>query len=121
MPHPVIHWQIITPEAEKLTAFYRELFSWRVSQANALGYRAITTRSDRGIDGGVWPAPPGKPSFVQLHVAVDDIDATLARATGLGATVVMPKSVLPDGDAMAVLLDPCGIAFVVCQLQSSRP
>lgn len=28
---------------------------------------------------------------------------------------LIPKSVLPDGDAMAVLLDPTGISFAVCQ------
>lgn len=117
MPNPVVHWQIITPEPEKSSGFYQKLFSWRVSTANALGYREIKTNAPGGIDGGVWPAPPGKPSFVQMHVQVDDINETLGRAEELGASVIMPKSVLPDGDAMEVLLDPCGVAFVVCQLQ----
>lgn len=115
MPNPVVHWQIITPEPEKVAGFYQKLFSWRVSTANALGYRELATNAKRGIDGGVWPAPPGKPSFVQLHVEVEDIDATLRRASELGASVIMPKSVLPDGDAMAVLLDPSSVAFVICQ------
>jgi len=115
MPNPVIHWQIITPEPDQVTAFYQKLFSWRVSQDNTLGYRRVATGETAGIDGGVWPAPPGKPSFVQLHIAVDDIDATVNRATKLGATVIIPKSVLPEGDALCILQDPAGMPFVLCQ------
>ncbi|MBL9201491.1 MAG: hypothetical protein JNL39_13360 [Opitutaceae bacterium] len=117
MPNPVIRWQIITPEADQAAGFYKKLFAWDLSTANALGYRELRSGEARGADGGVWPAPPGKPSFVQLQIEVADIDAAIGKATKLGASVIMPKSVLPEGDAMAVLLDPAGISFVICQLQ----
>jgi hypothetical protein len=113
MTNQITHWQIISPEPDKVAAFYQKLFAWNLTAANALGYREFKTGG--AIDGGVWPAPPGKPGFVQLHVEVADIEATVARAEKLGAKVVVPKSVLPDGDAMAVLLDPTGIPFVVCR------
>ena len=68
-----------------------------------------------GIDGGVWPGPAHmERPFVQLFVEVEDIDAAVTDATKLGASVIVPKSVVPDGDAMAVLLDPNGMAFAVC-------
>ena len=116
MPNPVISWQIITPAPDSAAGFYQKLFAWNLSTANALGYRELKSGEDRGADGGVWPAPPDKPSFVQLLMEVDDIDATIARATKLGASVIIPKSVLPDGDAMAVLLDPVGVSFGLCQI-----
>jgi predicted enzyme related to lactoylglutathione lyase len=37
----------------------------------------------------------------------------LQQATALGAKVLVPKSDLPDGDTLAVLLDPTGLAFGV--------
>ena len=115
MPNPVFHWQIITPEPDQLAHFYQALFGWTVSQANPLGYRMLQTGAPpRPLDGGIWPAPPGKPSFIQLHVEVDDMDATLARAVALGASVLIPKSTLPGGETMAVLLDPAGISFGIC-------
>lgn len=115
MPNPVIRWQILSPEPDQAAGFYQKLFAWKLSTANALGYRELHSGSDAGIDGGVWPAPPGVKGFVQLFVEVPDIDACLAKATGLGAQVIIPKSVLPDGDTMAVVLDPVGISFAVCQ------
>ena len=117
MPNPVIRWQIITPEPDQTAGFYQKLFAWKLSKANALGYRELSGGGEAGIDGGVWPAPPGTPGFVQLFMEVDDLDDCLARATQLGAKVLVPKSVLPDGDAMAVLHDPTGIPFGLCQLK----
>src|SRR4051794_3198200 len=98
MPNPVIRWQLITPEPERAAGFYRKLFGWNLSNANSLGYRELTSGENRGADGGVWPAPPGQAAFVQLFVEVDDVSAAIASATALGASVVIPESVLPDGD-----------------------
>ena len=53
---------------------------------------------------------------MQLFVEVLDVDDCIAKAIRLGAKVLVPKSVLPDGDTMAVLLDPTGLSFGVCQL-----
>jgi predicted enzyme related to lactoylglutathione lyase len=109
MSAPVLQWQIVAREPEKVARFYRELFDWKVSAGNALGYRQIETGN--GIDGGVWPAPPGAPNVVQLFVGVADVEDAVARATALGATVIVPPSTLPDGDTMAILADPTGITF----------
>jgi predicted enzyme related to lactoylglutathione lyase len=78
----------------------------------------IDTGSDRGIGGGIWPAPQALQSFVQLFVAVDDVDEYLAKAEKLGGTVVIPKQVLPEGDEMAVLLDPEGMCVALAKEKS---
>jgi predicted enzyme related to lactoylglutathione lyase len=113
MGNPVAHWQMVSKDPEALTRFYASLFGWRVKTTNALGYREVDTQNPRGINGGVWPSPPGGGSMVQLFVEVDDVEAYVAKAIGLGATVIVPNSVLPDGDAIAVLLDPTGLSFGV--------
>lgn len=114
MTPAVVRWQIVTPHAEESARFYKALFGWKVDQGNALGYRELISASERGIDGGVWPAPPGAPSFVQLFVEVPDVDASIASALALGAVVIVPKAVLPGGDEMAVLRDPTGVTFGLC-------
>jgi predicted enzyme related to lactoylglutathione lyase len=123
MPNPIVRWQIVTPEPAKAAAFYREVFGWELSAANAMGYRELHTgaKSATPVDGGVWPSPPNQPGFVQLFIEVADIDGFVAKATKLGARIIVPKSVLPDGDSMAVLLDPTGIPFGVCRLNGNRP
>ena len=49
---------------------------------------------------------------------VEDIDETLRRASELGGRVIVPKSTLPDGDTMAVMIDPSGLS--VALVASSR-
>lgn len=111
MRNPVVQWQIVAADADGVAQFYSRLFGWKVRTDNALGYRAIETGSDRGINGGIWPSPPGAPSTLQLFIEVSDVDASIERATSLGAIVIVPKSVLPDGDTIAILRDPAGLSF----------
>jgi uncharacterized protein len=112
-PRSVYRWQLVSATPDVSAGFFRELFGWSISQDNALGYREVKT-AEGGIDGGIWPAPQADRPFVQLFVSVPDVDDCLATATRLGATVIVPKSTLPDGDIMAVMLDPSGLPIAVC-------
>ena len=111
MGNPVVQWQIVAREPGKVAEFYAKTFDWQVSTGNALGYRTFETGNERGIPGGVWPSPPEGHNLLQLFIEVDDIDAYVARAKANGATLIIPRSQLPDGDAMAILLDPAGLSF----------
>lgn len=113
MGNPVMRWQILAKDPNKATEFYTRLFDWKVNDDNALGYRMIDTGSERGIQGGIWPSPPEGHSFVQLYIEVDDVSASVEKATGMGASVIVPPQKLPDGDEMAIVLDPEGIPFAV--------
>ena len=110
MGQPVMQWQILARDPAKVTTFYSALFGWRVDTSNAMGYRAVDTGTDRGINGGVWPiGQDGRPS-VQLFVEVADVAATVAKVEQLGGQIVIPRQVLPDGDEMAVVLDTEGLS-----------
>jgi uncharacterized protein len=106
---PVMRWQILAKDPEKVAEFYTKLFAWDIDTNNALNYRMVDTGSERGINGGIWPAPTQGHSMVNLYVEVDDVDACLAKATKLGGTVIIGHQKLPDGDEMAVILDVEGI------------
>ncbi len=110
MGQPVVRWQIVSANPDATVGFYRNLFGWTAKRDNALGYLDVSPGSD-GIGGGVWPAPPEAAPFVQLFVEVPDVEKYIALATQLGAKVLVPMSSLPDGDTMAVLLDPAGLSF----------
>ena len=110
---PVVRWQILSKNPDAHASFYCELFDWQVDASNALGYRELRTGAEQGIDGGIWPAPPEAHAFVQLFVDVDDVAGAVERAVGLGAQVIVAAQVLPDGDEMAILLDPQGLSFAV--------
>jgi uncharacterized protein len=119
MGSPVFHWQIVSKNPEATARFYSKLFEWRVDTANALGYREVQTGHAQGINGGIWPSSPDGHSLVQLFMEVDDVAAHMHRAEALGAKVIVPPSTLPDGDVMAILLDPTGLAFGICKRSGS--
>ena len=111
MGQPVTAWQIVTRQPEKLQTFYSTLFGWEINADNMMGYRMVDTGSERGIDGGIWPAPPEAHDFVQLFVEVPDVTAAVKRVAELGGKIIVPPQKLPDGDEMAIIHDPAGLAF----------
>jgi predicted enzyme related to lactoylglutathione lyase len=111
MANQVVEWQIVSLDPDASTSFCHELFGWEVDADNSLGYRRFATGSADDRVGGVWPSPPEGRTFVQLFVAVPDVAAAVARATSLGAQVAVPPQLLPDGDEMAVIVGPDGLAW----------
>ncbi len=113
MANPVTEFQILAKDPDAVAKFFARVLGWNVNANNALGYRRVDTGSPKGIQGGIWPAPPQAPDFVQLFVEVDDVAATVAKAEQAGAQVIVPPSKLPEGDEMAVLLAPNQMSFGV--------
>jgi predicted enzyme related to lactoylglutathione lyase len=111
MSNAVMQFQILSKSPDETAQFYSALFGWSVNADNPMGYRRIDTGSPEGIQGGIWPAPPQAPNFVQLFIAVEDMKAAVERAQQLGARILIPPTQLPEGDEMAVLHDPQGMSF----------
>src|SRR6185295_12633972 len=113
MGNPVTQFQMIAKDPEKTAQFYSALFGWQINANNPMGYRQIDTGSSAGIQGGIWPAPPQAPDFVQLFTLVEDVKNCVSQAVELGAKVLIPPTMLPEGNEMAVLHDPQGMSFAV--------
>ncbi len=120
MGRPVTQFQIVAKSPEKTAEFYSKLFGWSVDSNNAMGYRVVQTGSEAGIQGGIWPSPPEGHAMVQLFIDVEDLKATVEQAVQLGARVIIPPQKLPDGDEMAMVLDPEGISFGLVKLKTSE-
>jgi predicted enzyme related to lactoylglutathione lyase len=108
-----MQFQILSNQPEKTADFYSQLFDWSINTDNALGYREINTGTTEGIQGGIWPAPPEASTFTQLFIVVEDLEAKSAAAQSLGAQTLIPPTVLPDGGAVSILLDPTGMPFAI--------
>ena len=120
MGNPITQFQIVSKTPEETASFYAALFAWNVGAGNAMGYRRIDTGSPDGIQGGIWPGPPQAPVFTQLFVSVTDVKATVERAVALGANVIIPPTMLPDGEEMAILHDPQGMGFGLVRAGEGR-
>jgi predicted enzyme related to lactoylglutathione lyase len=67
---------------------------------------------DAMVGGSMPPQMPGVPSHWHVYFGTDDADATAAKATELGGSVIVPPFDTPVG-RIAVLSDPQGAIFSV--------
>src|SRR5665213_3393917 len=95
MAHPVIHAEIRSADPDATRAFFGELFGWKVASEGAFpGYTFI----DTGAEGGTYVAISPRQSAedeVLFFVAVEDVDATLAKAEKLGGKIIQPAQHVP--------------------------
>ena len=110
-----IWYELMTPDPGAAKAFYDAVVGWRIASntvAPGLEYRMIG-RSDGGNAGGVLTLDPAmaekgaRPCWLG-YVAVNDVDATLAKATAAGATVLMAGWDQPGVGRLAMIADPQG-------------
>ena len=91
MGQPVVHFEIMGQDGDKLQSYYGELFGWSIDADNPMGYGIVqrdgnTNAAGVGIGGGVGgPGPDGYPGHVTFYVEVPDVEAALAKRRGASA------------------------------------
>jgi predicted enzyme related to lactoylglutathione lyase len=99
MGQPVIHFEIVGRDPQRLRSYYGELFGWEfdtsgpvadaVSEAGNYGFvDGNTTPDGIGIPGGVGGGKDYD-GHVIFYVGVPDVEAALQHAESLGGTRVM--------------------------------
>ncbi|HET9137870.1 VOC family protein [Actinophytocola sp.] len=105
MTHPVVHWEIGGRDAERLRAFYADLFGWKID-AQSPEYGLVETGD--GLGGGIMRTPERVPPYVTIYVQVPDLDAALLRATELGGKQVKGPTPIENVGDFALFEDPEG-------------
>ena len=114
MGRPVVHFEIIGKDGDKLNAYYAELFDWEIDSNNPMKYGMVTRESnktqsgDLGIGGGVGQGPDGYEGHVTFYVAVPDVEAALQKAEELGGRRVMGPEKIMDMVTLGQFKDPEG-------------
>jgi predicted enzyme related to lactoylglutathione lyase len=107
MPHPVIHTEIRSQDADATREYLAALFDWKVaSEGGFPGYTFIDTGSEDGPAVAISPRQ-GEDDEVLFFVAVENVAETLQRAEELGGTIVQPVQEVP-GVSFGVFADPRG-------------
>ena len=107
-----------TNDIEASKAFYGTLFGWTFEDMPAGENGEIYSMAS--LDGGktvaaLFPPQPGAPEAWSSYVSVEDADATAARVTEAGGTVLAgPFDVFTSG-RMAVVQDPTGAVVSLWQ------
>jgi len=108
--HVVSHIEIASSNPDVAAKFYKELFGWSLFQFPESGYRFFQPSS--GATGAVVPTGQTyfnfQPDTVLVYISTDNVTASLEKAQGLGATVVLPETAIPGTGDFGVFQDPTG-------------
>ena len=121
--NPVVHFEVIGNDPNKLQAFYRDAFAWEIQTIEEMNYGLVSAPQDKsGIGGGIGGHPPGEhASFVTFYVQVDDLQATLARIEKLGGKTLVPPTTIPDMVTFAQFADPEGHRVGLVKREEGSP
>jgi predicted enzyme related to lactoylglutathione lyase len=120
MGQPVVHFEVIGKDGDKLRSYYSELFGWQIDANNPMNYGLIqrdgnTNAEGAGIGGGVAGGPEGYDGHVTFYVEVPDVEAALAKAESLGGSRIFGPDNVMEGLVLGQFTDPEGHVIGVVQ------
>ncbi len=110
--------ELVTPDVAKSLAFYTQVFDWSAQPMPMpdFTYTVVTPKGEERGTGGIMPLRPHMgpmPAAWTPYFAVDDVDATVAKAQSLGGKVCAPAMDIPNVGRFAMLADAQGAAFSI--------
>ncbi|MGH2988464.1 MAG: VOC family protein [Solirubrobacterales bacterium] len=123
MGQPVVHFEVIGKDGDKLRNYFSELFGWEYGDVVGPTNYATVPREENtnadgiGVGGGIGTAPEGYDGHVTFYVEVPDVEAALAKAESLDGTRMMGPDKVPETDIeLGLFTDPEGhVIGVVAQ------
>jgi len=123
-PGTLVWNELTTRAVDTAEAFYGAVLGWRFADSTELDtggtYHVAQRPGDHAGVAGIMPMvgdrwPPGLPPQWVVYFAVDDADASAARAAEVGGTVHVPPTDIAVG-RFSVIADPTGAVFSVIRM-----
>jgi uncharacterized protein len=115
MGQPVVHFEVIGKDGAKLRDYYASLFGWAFDTSNPMDYGTVDPKDNPtndarvgSIGGGVGTGVEGYAGHVTFYVAVQDVEAALAKAESLGGSRIMGPVTVTEGIEIGQFADPEG-------------
>jgi len=113
MGQPVVHFEVVGKDGDKLKSYYSDLFGWEFDSNNPMNYGVVqrdgnVTDEGVGIGGGVAAGPDGYDGHVTFYIEVPDVEASLTKAESLGGSRVMGPDKVMEGLELGQFTDPEG-------------
>jgi len=120
MGQPVVHFEVVGKDGEKLQKYYSGLFGWDIQGDNEMNYGMVAREGNVGNDGvgiggGIGQGPEGYDGHVTFYVAVPDVEAALQKAESLGGQRIMGPENIMDMVTLGQFKDPEGHMVGVVQ------
>lgn len=110
MGRPVVHWELMSKEPEKLASFYEKVFDWSVRYMPEFDYRMVDPGGQGGIGGGILkPQREGPwPGNMLFYIDVDDLAAYREKIVAAGGKIHVEEEEVPGMGAFSLFTDPEG-------------
>ena len=110
MGSPVVHWEMMSKDPVKVSAFYEKLFGWKIQHVPELNYRMVDTGGKGGINGGILkPEREGPwPGNMVLYVDVDDLAAYRKKVVAAGGKIHVEEQKVAGMGSFSLFTDPDG-------------
>jgi predicted enzyme related to lactoylglutathione lyase len=105
----------MAPDLPAARTFYGAVLGWSCAESSDEYGGYVIAEVDGRAAAGIGPQQPGAPAAWTLYFASDDADATAARVSELGGTVLLPPGDVGPLGRMFVATDPSGAPFGVWQ------
>ena len=105
--------ELATSDLAKSKAFYGDVFGWTWAGSDEYAEPQVAGRTIAGVMPRPEAIPAEVPDHWLVYFGVDDVDASVKEAEGLGATLLTGPMDIPGTGRFAVLSDPQGAAFAV--------
>jgi len=114
--------ETMTTDTDRVGSFYSQLFGWdaAVKDMGEVAYHIFLQGDTQ--KGGMMEIQPDMgpvPPHWMLYVAVEDCDASTAKAEELGAKVIVPPTDIPDIGRFSLFQDPTGAMLSVIAMPSA--
>ena len=120
MPNPFAHIELTTDNLKAAQKFYGKVFAWKLNEMPGMNYTMIDVGG--GTGGGMQSKPmPEAPTGWMPYVQVDDVKATIAKATKAGATTMLAYQEVGEMGAIGVFADPNGAVIGVWEAKQGAP
>jgi predicted enzyme related to lactoylglutathione lyase len=109
--HGMFHWnELNTTEPKRACEFYAATLGWTFDAMPMPGFEYYVAKSGDEMVCGIFemkgPDFVGIPNHWFAYIAVDDVDARVAKAVAAGGTVRRPAWDVPGVGRIAIVADP---------------
>jgi uncharacterized protein len=108
MTNALCHFEVMATDVERAKKFYASVLDWQFDDESMPGYALVNPGQEPS--GAFFKKPSEEASpCMNVYFNVDDIDATLEKATANGGETLVPKTEIPGTGHFAMFADPEGI------------
>ena len=111
MGQPVVHFEVVGKDGEKLQSYYAELFDWKVDAGNEMKYGLVDREANSNADGtelgaGIAQRPEHNGGHVTCYVKVPSVEEALSKAEPLDVRRVMSPETIMGRMILGQFTDP---------------